>query len=520
MKVVTTPASSTASAAARLPVLRVEDPVTMVIFGASGDLTARKLVPALYTMFTQGLLPPEFMILGSARRDYTDEHFRNLMVEAVRTFSRSEVDETLLRDFAGHIGYQRCDLGAPADFGSLKERLDTPDYPDNRLYYLSVMPSLFAPTVAALSGCGLISPAGSRPWTRVVVEKPFGRDEASAQALNQEMLGHLDESHIYRIDHYLGKETVQNILSFRLANAIFEPLFNNKFVDHVQITAAETVGVEGGRAGYYDSAGAVRDMVQNHLLQLLCLVAMEPPSGLDAAAIHNEKVQVLQSVKALSPEDVAECVVRAQYTAGETGGEPVIGYRDEDRVKNDSLTDTYLAMRFNVDNWRWAGVPFYLRTGKRLRRRSTEIAVQFKMPPLQLFQTVECEGDVCDLSRSEPNVLVFRIQPDEGISLHFAAKRPAMHLVVEGVKMDFSYAETWEQKLPDAYERLLLDVLRGDSTLFTRSDEVEAAWRVVDPILQAWQAEAGFPLATYPAGSWGPAEADALLLNGARWRNE
>jgi len=353
----------------------------------------------------------------------------------------------------------------------------------------------------------------------MVIEKPFGRDIESARQLNQDVLAYLDEAQIYRIDHYLGKETVQNILGFRLANSIFEPVFNHHHVDHIQITAGETVGMESGRGAYYDAAGALRDMVQNHLLQLLCLVTMDPPSNLTADAIRNAKVELLRSLVPPAAHEIRDSIIRGQYLAGEIDGRPVPAFVNEDRVAGSSRTESYCALRLRIENWRWAGVPVYLRTGKRLAKRLTEIAVQFKKPPLQLFRTVECEGDVCDLTLSRPNVLVFRIQPDEGISLQFSAKRPAMQFAVESVAMDFSYAKTWKMSLPEAYERLLLDVMRGDSTLFTRSDQVEAAWQVVDPVLQAWQSQSGAPLHRYRPGSWGPDASDELLTReGRSWR--
>ena len=494
---------------------RVANPATIVIFGASGDLTHRKLMPALYATFSQGLLPERFAIVGFARRDYTDETFRDLLAESIRSFSRLPVDESRLADFLGHIRYHRGDISDPAAYAALKARFrDLETYPANRLYYLSVIPSLFEAAVRLLCESGLVAPPHSSPWTRVVIEKPFGRDQEKARELNAHLLHYLDESQIFRIDHYLGKETVQNILSFRFANAIFEPVFNRGYVGHIQITAAETVGMEGGRGGYYDQYGAIRDMVTNHLLQLLCLVAMEPPGDLSAEAVRNEKVKVLNATRLDFQGIAADVACRGQYVAGPAGK----GYLEEERVAPGSQTETFAAMRLVVDNWRWAGVPFLLRTGKRMAKKGTEIAVFFKVPPLQLFQQVECEGDVCDLTRIKPNVLVFRIQPDEGIFLKVSTKRPGMHFVVEDVEMDFSYSGTWKKSLPEAYERLLLDALNGDSTLFTRSDEVEAEWRVVQPILDHL---GDLPPAPYPAGSWGPPEAD-LLFHGvdAEWRNE
>lgn len=510
-----------ADESASLPRVAADEPFTAVIFGASGDLTRRKLIPGLYALYRDGFLPERFAVVGVARRDLDDAAFRAQMEEAIREHSRVEVTETSLHSFLERISYHLGHLDDAEAYRALATRLgEATAYPANRLFFLAVKPELMDPVVQGLASGGLLHPMRDARWSRVVVEKPFGRDLRSAIALNRRLLARLDESQVYRIDHYLGKETVQNMLSFRFANTIFEPLFNHHFVDHVQITVAETVGMEGGRGGYFDASGVVRDMIQNHLLQLLCLVGMEPPSELTARSIHDQKVQLLRSVIPFTPERIARDAVRGQYLAGELGGEPVPGYREEDRVDPGSTTPAYCAARFEIGNWRWSGVPFYLRTGKRLRRRVSEIAVQFKTPPLQLFQTVECDGDVCDLTRAQPNTLVFRLQPDEGISLQVSAKRPAMQVMVENVRLHFSYADTWHKDLPEAYERLLLDVMRGDATLFARSDEVEAMWAVVDPILHAWEGEReAYPLATYQPGSWGPAEADELLTrDGRAWR--
>ena len=495
-----------------LPAIKVEEPITITIFGASGDLTQRKLIPALYAMYRQNLLPKQFAIVGYARRDWDDAHFRSLMSEALRAFSRIEVTDESLSAFLQHVCYHMGDLYEHECYLRFKERLkDREACPGNRLFYLSVTPSLFETVVERLEDVDLISDVNGTPWSRVVIEKPFGRDYDSAHELNRRLLKHLDESQIFRIDHYLGKETVQNILSFRFANAIFEPVFNNRYVDHIQITAAETVGMESGRGAYYDATGAVRDMMQNHILQLLCLVMMDPPSSMRADAIHNEKVKVLQSIRPIRPGELGALAVRGQYATGTLGGGDVPGYLQEDRIDPASRTETYAAIRLSVDSWRWAQVPIYLRTGKRLKRRTTEIAVQFKVPPLQLFQTVECVGDVCDLSKAKPNTLIFRIQPDEGISLQFSAKRPVLQVQVENVAMKFHYAQTWQRSVPEAYERLLLDVMRGDSTLFMRSDEVEAAWRVVDPVLHGWAHRDDMPVYAYESGSWGPPAANALF---------
>ena len=511
---VTTPSEASAG----IPLPRVRDPFTMTIFGATGDLTHRKLVPALYAMFVKGLLPEAFAIIGFARRDYDDATFRDWMAESIREFSRVSIDAEPLRDFCGHLYYLRSDLNEAAGYQALQERVTGDDaFPANHLFYLSVAPRFFEVIVGALSDAGLIRSPFDPEWTRVVIEKPFGRDLASAKSLNASVRSRLDETQIFRIDHYLGKETVQNILSFRFANAIFEPLFNHKYVEHVEITASETVGMEKGRGAYFDATGCLRDMVQNHMLQLLCLVAMEPPANMTAEAVRNEKVKVLQSVLPIRPEAVPDVVVRGQYIAGDINGRAVPGYRDEDRVDPASSTESYVALRLTLANWRWANVPFFLRTGKRMQKRATEIRVRFKVPPLELFQTVACVGDVCDLTQTSPNILVFRIQPDEGISLQFSAKRPAMQVQVENVAMDFDYSSVWPKSLPEAYERLLLDVMRGDSTLFTRSDEVEAAWQIVEPILRRWREDPDVPIASYRAGTWGPEEANNLFEGIGGW---
>ncbi len=508
--------TSDAASATPASSLRARDPFTLVIFGATGDLTHRKLLPALCSLHSRGLLPPDYAIVGFARRSYTDESFREWMADSIRRFASRPIPEPPLDDFLRHLYYHVGDIESdPQAFDSLRERLQhTPPFPRNHLFYLSVKADLFEVIIRALSEHGLIRTPFDPLWSRVVIEKPFGRDLATARALNRMSLTYLDESQIYRIDHYLGKETVQNILSFRFANGIFEPLFNRQYVDHIQITAAETVGMESGRGAFYDATGVVRDMVQNHLMQLLCLVAMEPPARLTADAIRNEKVKVLQSIVPIAPGCVDSVAVRGQYTEGTIEGRAVPAYRAEERVAPDSNTPTFAALRLDIESWRWSGVPFYLRTGKRLARRVTEIVVQFRVPPLQLFETVECVGDVCDLTAARPNRLIFRIQPAEGIALRFSAKRPGMQVQVEDVVMDFLYADRWPGALPEAYERLLLDAIRGDSTLFTRSDEVEAQWRVVDPILHAWETmDTGAPLYFYPAGTWGPREAASIFAN-------
>ncbi len=514
--------SATDSSTTRIPDVRVEDSQTVVIFGGTGDLTRRKLLPALYAMDVEGRLPERLQVVAFGRRDYTHETFREEMREEISRFQRVEGSEEQLTAFVQRIDYFKGELDEDDSFRRLRVDLDDEKrYPPNRVFYLSVAPAFFEPVTEKLTQAGLIYPPDEPVWSRVVIEKPFGRDFDSARALNHHILRLLDESQVYRIDHYLGKETVQNILSFRFANTIFEPVFKSAYVDHIQVTASETVGMESGRGAYFDTAGSMRDMMQNHILQLLCLVTMEPPSGFSSDAVRNEKVKVLQSIRVPKLDDVRKQVVRAQYAAGQLKGKNVPAYVNEDRVPGDSRTETFVAAKFFIDNWRWSGVPIYLRTGKRMARKQTSITVQFKKPPMELFRTVECENDVCDLTHSRPNLLTFRIQPDEGISLHFATKRPSMHMVVEDSELDFNYAENYQGTLPEAYERLLMDVMRGDATLFMRSDEVDAAWRIMDPILRAWrERDARIPLHFYAPGTWGPIAADELFdheLHG--WQN-
>ncbi len=379
------------------------------------------------------------------------------------------------------------------------------------MFYLATDPEYFGPAVERLAGAELVHRQPDRPWSRVVIEKPFGHDLASALALDRDVLRYLNHDQVYRIDHYLGKETVQNLLAFRFGNAIFEPLLNRQYVDHVQITVAETVGMEGRRGAFYDHAGALRDVVQNHMLQLLALVAMDPPATLKASDVGIAKLNVLRSLVQFHGGDVARRVVRGQYSAGTVDERLVRAYRDEEAVDRNSTTESYVALRVNIENWRWAGVPFLLRTGKRMPHRLTEIAIQFKLPPLRLFQTIECEGDVCDLTEAQPTVLVFRIQPDEGISMSFSAKRPGMQFVLHPVRFEFDYGKSFHLQLPEAYERLLLDALRGDPTLFMRSDELQAAWEFATPILDAWREDPPPNFPNYAAGSWGPVEADRLF---------
>ena len=490
------------------------DPCTVVIFGATGDLTHRKLIPALYNIAADGELPPQVAVVGTARREKTDEGFRTELGEAVRKFSRQTVRDDLWDGFAQSLYYQTTDFGDPEGFQRLRTRLEEIDQErgtgGNRLFYLAVAPSQFEPILKNLKAAGLHKPPEGA-WARVIVEKPFGTDLASARHLNEMVSAAFPEKDTYRIDHFLGKETAQNILVLRFANAIFEPLWNTRYIDHVQITAAETLGVEG-RAGYYEGAGALRDMVQNHLLQLLCLVAMEPPTDLSADSVRDEKVRVVRSLRHYSGEAVAANVVRGQYAAGAIAGKQVPAYRAEANVNPESTTETFVALRLLIDNWRWGDVPIYMRVGKRLPKSGTEISVHFKKAPSVLFNK---ESQALD-----QNVLVIRIQPDEGISLRMQAKMPGTSLRIEPVKMDFHYGTSFGKASPEAYERLLLDAMSGDATLFARRDEVEQAWAFIDAIEDAWSAaESAPPLCQHPAGSWGPDEADALLArDGRTWR--
>ncbi|WP_237226286.1 glucose-6-phosphate dehydrogenase [Rubinisphaera sp. JC750] len=498
------------------------EPASILIFGASGDLTARKLLPALYTLWKTGYLPEKSQIIGVARREKTDESFGQEMFEAVQSGSRiGDVSEADWNEFAKRLHYRQVDLQEPEQMDQFRTSLEELERQTGlggqRLVYMATAPHLFLPSVEALHNAGMIPDPHEPNWLRVVFEKPFGHDLPSAQELSNSLSRMLDETQIYRIDHYLGKETVQNILLFRFGNSIFEPLLNRNHVDHVQITVAESQGMERGRGGYYDQSGALRDVLQNHVLQLLCLIAMEPPSLFRADNIRDEKLKVLQALRP-GGNNINDWAIAGQYTAAEVDGKVMKGYRQEDRIPEASRRESFVAMEAHVDNWRWEGVPFYLRTGKRLPLRVTEIAVKFKLPPLNLFTTVECDGDMCALVEAQPNTLIFRIQPHEGISLTCSTKRPGMQYQIHPVTMNFAYGETFEAGLPEAYERLLLDVMRGDTTLFTRSDELEAAWRFVNPVLEEWENRSDDPC-FYPAGSWGPKESKQLLeKNGRSWR--
>ncbi|MGJ8677119.1 MAG: glucose-6-phosphate dehydrogenase [Akkermansiaceae bacterium] len=490
---------------------------TVVIFGATGDLTHRKLIPALYNLQIEGALPAGVKIIGFARRTKADAEFREGLEVINKKVSRSGHDAEVWSDFAENIEYHESEFNDQDGYNSLAERLDVIDADrggkGNRLFYIASAPSFFDEILDHLKAAGL-SDNKEGYWSRVIVEKPFGTDLPTAQHLNQVVNRTFQESDTYRIDHYLGKETAQNIMVLRFANAIFEPLWNNKYIEQVQITCAENLGMEGGRGGYYDQAGALRDMVQNHLLQLLSLVAMEPPTDLSADGVRDEKVKVLRSMRQWdTPELVAENVVRGQYIAGHVDGKEALGYREEDRVDPESMTETYVAVKVLLDTWRWSGVPFYIRVGKQLPKKATEISIHFKNPPSVLFNA---------LADGVPggNVLVIRIQPDEGISLRMISKLPGASLKLEPVKMDFKYSSSFGKGSPEAYERLLIDSMAGDATLFARRDEVEEAWKFIDHIENAWhQAATPPPMTEFVAGTWGPKEADDLLAEaGHTWR--
>jgi glucose-6-phosphate 1-dehydrogenase len=490
----------------------------MVIFGASGDLTRRKLVPALYSLALDGLLPDRFAVVGYARRAKTNEEFREEMRAAVAEHARVRpLDEAAWARFAAGLYYCPGEFEDPQGYTALRALLE--DITVDRgtegctLYYLATPPSAYETIVARLGAAGLVGDAEGRCWTRLIVEKPYGHDLASAQALNHSVHAVFDERQVYRIDHYLGKETTQNILAFRFGNSIFEPLWDRRYVDHVQITVAESLGVEG-RGGYYETAGALRDIVQNHMMQLLALVAMEPPARFGADAVRDEKVKVLQAIRPLSLDDVARQSVRGQYGAGQVDGRALPDYRAEPDVAPDSRTETYVALRLDIDNWRWAGVPFFLRTGKALPKRVTEVVIQFRQPPLLLFEDIhQRQGDGDHLP--EPNQLRLRIQPDEGISLCFGLKQPGPQIVLLPVTMAFSYRTTFGAEPREAYERLLHDAMLGDRTLFIRRDEVEVSWALADALQAGWNRQPDGP-ERYPAGSWGPAAADALIGAGGR----
>src|SRR5579884_3571211 len=498
----------------------LQEPIAFVIFGASGDLTRRKLIPALYNLACTGLLPPEFCIIGFAVTPMDDNAFRAEMRQAVEESQEAcAFDQKVWDQFAPGLHYITADFESPEGYNKLRALLEEQakrhDRPDNRLFYLATPPSFYGDIALRLGEHGLVTDSSPQSpfWTRIVVEKPFGRDLASAKGLNDTLHKVFREEQIYRIDHYLGKETVQNILAFRFANSIIEPIWNRQYVDHVQITAAESLGVEH-RGKYYEEAGALRDMFQNHLMQLLSIVAMEPPIHYDGASVRDRKADVMKSIIPINPEHLGEVAVRGQYGPGVIEGNPAPGYRQEESVNPDSVTETFAALKLQVDNWRWADVPFYLRSGKRMPRKLTEIVIQFKRVP-HLFFSMTPEDQM------DPNLLIMRIQPDEGISLRFGAKLPGPEMHIRQVQMNFSYVEAFQIEPATAYETLLLDAMEGDPTLFNRADAVEAAWTVLEPLLEIWSATRPFqPFPNYAAGTWGPATADALLArDGRAWHN-
>ena len=486
----------------RLPV----HPTALVIFGATGDLARRKLLPALYNLAHEGALPERFGLVGNARSEMTNDEFRAMGVESVREFSRRPPDEKVLEKLFSDVRYVTGSFDDDAVYEALGHELDGLDAEVglalNRCFYLSTAPMFFPVIVDCLGRHDLAEREAAE--VRVIIEKPFGRSLQEARELNARVLSVFDEEQVFRIDHYLGKETVQNVLALRFANNMFEPLWNRNYIDHVQITASEDIGI-GSRAGYYDSAGALRDLVQNHMLQLLSLLCMEPPVAFEADPVRDEKVKVLRAISAPTPVELPQMAVRGQYAPGIVAGDAAPGYLDEAGVPEDSTTETYAALRLEVHNWRWAGVPMYLRTGKRLARKVTEIAVTLKPVPHVAFQGPQMSTGV------RPNVLVLTVQPNEGVSLSIGAKIPGTRMAIRTVNMEFLYGTAFLSQSPEAYERLIIDAMRGDATLFTRNDEVEAQWRIIDPIVKAWQSAPG-PLPHYPAGSQGPEDAERLLI--------
>jgi len=490
------------------------EPCTVILFGASGDLAKRKVIPAMYDLAQHNSLGERYAIIGFARTPMTDESFRATIGEAAKTISEvGPIDPAKWNDFSSNLYYSAGEYGDLNSYARLAKRLAEIDAEKklggNRLFYLSTPPEVYPDIVEQLGRAGLARPTNPNSWVRIIIEKPFGRDLASARELNKIVLNVFEEKQVYRIDHYLGKDTVQNLLVLRFGNGIFEPLWNRNYVDHVQITAAETLGVER-RGGFYETAGALRDMIQSHVLQLTSLTAVEPPASFDATAVRNEKLKVLQSIRPYDLEMVAQSVVRGQYAPGTVNAKKVAGYRDEPGVNPNSRAETFVAMRVLIDNWRWAGVPFYLRTGKRLAKRTTEIMIQFRCAPHIVFREREVE----------PNRLVLNIQPDEGISVSFGAKRPGTEMSIGNVTMNFSYREAFGGASRSAYATLVNDCLRGDATLFDRGDSVEAAWSLVDPILDVWGAARTATVPIYPSGTWGPKESDQLLeRDGRQWYN-
>jgi glucose-6-phosphate 1-dehydrogenase len=495
----------------RLPVA----PSTLVIFGATGDLAKRKLLPALYNLAHEGALPGRFHLVGVSRKEKAHEDYRAECEQAIRQFSRRKPDEDVLAGLLEDIKYVPGEFDQDSVYTELERVLDEFEKNAgeqlNRAFYLSTAPNFFPVIVEKLGEHGLArNEDPTHPAeVRVIIEKPFGTSLGEALELNRRVLDVFEEPQVFRIDHYLGKETVQNMMAFRFANGMFEPLWNRNYIDHVQITAAEDIGI-GSRAGYYDHAGALRDLIQNHMLQLLCHVAMEPPVSFTAEEVRNEKVKVLHAIHEPTPQEIPEIAVRAQYAAGHSGGEDVPGYLQEEGVRPGSSTETFAALRLEVDNWRWAGVPFYLRAGKRLARKITEIAITLKPVPHLAFSQDGSLG-------VKPNQLVLTLQPNEGVTLQLGAKIPGSRMRIRSVNMEFLYGTSFMSQSPEAYERLIMDAMRGEATLFTRNDEVEAQWRICDPILKAWSKTPG-PLPQYKAGSQGPSEADDLLLDDHHWR--
>lgn len=483
-----------------------KDNQILVIFGASGDLTYRKLIPSIYDLFCQDMLPEGFAVLGVSRTKFTDDEFRKKLEPGIKEFANKNASvESKLDKFLQSIYYQPIDTKSSEGYRTLKDRLaalnEKHDTRGNYIFYLSTPPSLYKVIPEMLAEQGL-NKAPEDGFRRLIVEKPFGYNLKTALQLNEDLLSYFEEHQIYRIDHYLGKETVQNLLVTRFSNGIFEPLWNSKYIDHVQITSAESIGV-GDRGGYYDGSGALRDMLQNHLLQVVGMVAMEPPSVIQATSIRNEVLKVFQSFRPIGEEEVKDFVIRGQYTESKIRGEHMKGYRQEKGVPEESRTPTYVAMKFFIDNWRWGGVPFYIRTGKRLPTRVTEIVIQFKPTPHKLFKDV--------MGVRNGNQLIIRIQPNEGVKLKFGMKVPGAGFKVESVNMDFHYSDLQNAYVPSAYERLLLDAMQGDATLYARGDAVEAAWQFVDPIINAWENRDDIPVYGYPAGTWGPEPADSMV---------
>jgi glucose-6-phosphate 1-dehydrogenase len=496
---------------------RTAEPCVMVIFGATGDLTKRKLFPALYNLAKQGHMPPNFAIVGVGRQEMLSEEFRDQMVANLREYATSDGDGDLIEWFCERTHYTGGDFNDDKKlFADLKDLLrdvcERNEIPPNFFYYMAIPPDLFAGVTHKIVKNGLGKEEDGH-WRRFIYEKPFGHDLESAKKLNADLLKLLKERQIYRIDHYLGKETVQNLLVFRFGNSIFEPIWNRNFVDHVQITVAEKLGVEQ-RGGYYDAAGALRDMIPNHIFQLVTLTAMEPPVSFDADSVRDEQAKILQAIQPFTPEDALHNAIRGQYDAGFIDGKPVPAYRSEEKVATSSNTETYAALKFCIDNWRWADVPFYVRTGKRLPTKHSSIVVWFKKAPFMLFRDTPVE-------RLRSNFIEIHIQPDEGITLHFGAKIPGPIVKVGPVDMDFDYVDHFGEQISTGYERLLFDCMIGDATLFQRADMVEDSWRIVDPIIDVWGAITARNFPNYPAGSWGPADADQLLAaEGRRWKND